>query len=158
MSPGPARHFDALLDECMDVLGRIEARVAGRFGDPTGTVEPGDVGDAARLLRYLREAAGVARADESAAPSRMARRDPPGRSVLAVVASDACPVCGSAEVGTVESVPGVALGRISDARIEWTGQTEIDWNGSETLVTDQGTALACASCGERWIHPTLVAT
>ena len=157
MSLGPARHFDALLDECMDVLGMIEARVASRLGDPSGAVELGDVDDAARLLRYLRDAAGVARTDERPAPPGVARRGPPEGPSLAVLASDACPACGSPEVGTVESVPGVALGRISDSRIEWTGQTEIDWNGSETLVTDHGIALACASCGERWIHPTLVA-
>ncbi len=75
---------------------------------------------------------------------------------LPVQASDACPACGSPEVGTIESVPGVALGRISGGRLEWTGQTEIDWNGSETLVTEVGVALACASCGERWVHPSLI--
>lgn len=75
---------------------------------------------------------------------------------LPVLASDACPSCGSTEVGTVESVPGVALARIESGRIEWAGTTEIDWNGSETLVTERGVALACASCGERWVHPTLL--
>ena len=74
---------------------------------------------------------------------------------LPVSPDDVCRACGSAEVGTAESVPGVALGRIEGGRVEWSGQTEIDWNGSETVVTDKGVEVVCAACGERWIHPSL---
>ena len=144
MSQGPTRHLDALLNGCLEALGRIGARVS--------SLSEGETDVADRLLSVLRGAVAEVPCGEythngSGTAGSVRHR---------VVASDACPACGSSEVGTVESVPGVALSRISEGRLEWTGQTEIDWNGSETLATDDGPVLACASCGERWVHPSLV--
>lgn len=141
MSAGPARRFDALLDECLDVLGRIGARVAGRLGDPTGDVGWGDVGDAARLLRALEDAAAVARAEEGGLPA---------------VASDACPACGGNELGVVGAIPGVALGRVEAGAFVPADQTELDWSGWRPSRAAGGTVLACTACGARWVHPSLV--
>ena len=141
MSPGPARRFDALLDECMDVLASIEARVASRFGDPTGAVELGDVGDAARLLRALEDAARVARADAGGPPSSL---------------STACPDCGSAEVGLAQVVPGVALGHFVGALFELAGETELDWGGALAVRRGGGLVLVCDGCGSRWANPLAV--
>ena len=69
---------------------------------------------------------------------------------------DACPACGSEELGTVESIPGIALGRIEEGRFAWSGDTEVDWNGSETARSERGVTLECPVCGKRWVHPSVV--
>lgn len=61
-----------------------------------------------------------------------------------------CPDCGSDEVGTKERLTGTALVEGYDAEtgeFVYSGETIVDWDGSETQRTPDGqTLLYCRAC------------
>lgn len=55
-----------------------------------------------------------------------------------------CPTCGGDAIGTVERLDGVALfARAEDGFAIYSGTTEINWEGQETVELDGCTLLTC---------------
>lgn len=56
-----------------------------------------------------------------------------------------CPQCGNPAVGTVDTVPGVALfdGNPSTGEVNYAGTTEVDWDGQETRKQEANPLVTC---------------
>lgn len=64
-----------------------------------------------------------------------------------------CPSCGAAAAGTSDLVPGVALLTIdADGNAEYSGETQMDWNGQRPKIIDGELVLRCHE-GHEWQSP-----
>jgi hypothetical protein len=62
-----------------------------------------------------------------------------------------CPRCNKLPRGTLETVTGIAELVISDGGgADYSGQTDIDWNGQETVRDDQGMVTLIGECDHQW--------
>lgn len=64
-----------------------------------------------------------------------------------------CLECGEPLMGTVETVPGVALmdqDQDEDGHFEYSGETKIFWEGQTTDVLDDGKWLVQCENGHEW--------
>jgi hypothetical protein len=62
-----------------------------------------------------------------------------------------CPVCRRPSKGTLEIIPGLALLLFGeDGLAEYSGQTEIDWNGQKTVEDDPGRVVLRCPVGHEW--------
>lgn len=66
-----------------------------------------------------------------------------------------CPYCGSAAIGTDETIPGVAqFGEPTEqgesVLVEYFGETEVDWDGQRQVVDDVGRVSLVCNEGHRW--------
>lgn len=65
-------------------------------------------------------------------------------------AIEKCPTCGKEVSGTLETVQGQALvTKQDDGSFEYSGQTEMFWDGQETLQKDGKDVLMCKN-GHEW--------
>jgi hypothetical protein len=71
-----------------------------------------------------------------------------------------CPECGARAIGTVETIPGVALFAYADGLdddgpegvgVDWDGETKLFWDGQQT-VFDEATCRSFLECeqGHQW--------
>ena len=62
-----------------------------------------------------------------------------------------CSVCGETAIGTLESVPGLAL-LVFDQRgdAEYAGETRLDWNGQTTVCDGDGQVTLECPNGHQW--------
>ncbi len=62
-----------------------------------------------------------------------------------------CPRCGQQARGTVETVPGIArLSFAADGTAEYDGETELYWDGQETVHNPAGQVLLQCPEGYEW--------
>ena len=62
-----------------------------------------------------------------------------------------CPQCGQQAKGTLETIPGVArLLFDEDGRAEYTGSTDVCWDGQETVLDESGRATLVCPDGHDW--------
>lgn len=62
-----------------------------------------------------------------------------------------CPTCGADIRGTVDTIPAIAeLNRFEDGSYEWSGHTEVLWDGQSGEYDDQGRAEVCCANGHHW--------
>jgi hypothetical protein len=62
-----------------------------------------------------------------------------------------CPVCRRPAKGTLEIIPGLALLLIGEEGLaDYSGQTEIDWNGQKTVEDEQGRVVLICPVGHEW--------
>lgn len=68
----------------------------------------------------------------------------------------ACPKCESDRVGSVEQLQGIAYvdGICEEGSLNYTGQTEIDWNNQKSQYREQNGVLqvlmGCWQCSHEW--------
>ena len=62
-----------------------------------------------------------------------------------------CPKCGEADqIAEIDLIPGYAmiLGVKNDGSIEWTGDTEVDWDGQRPASNPR--EFVCLACNEKF--------
>jgi hypothetical protein len=70
-----------------------------------------------------------------------------------------CPECGEMARGTLETITGVAEFDASDnGSVEYSGYTEINWDGQETVTDDGGNARLVCPNGHDWPARMLTST
>lgn len=105
------------------------------------------------LRQQLREWATPPRADPplaaaGAGPVQQAQRR---ERTIMKLETPLCPECGSAAIGTVDTIPGVALFSEPDAsgNVYWREETELEWNGQTTQEQDGLPLVQCRN-GHAW--------
>jgi len=62
-----------------------------------------------------------------------------------------CPICGKPARGTVETLSGIAeFSRRGDGEVEYSGYTDICWDGQRTVVDPQGRVTLICPSGHEW--------
>ena len=63
-----------------------------------------------------------------------------------------CPQCGQEAKGTLETIPGIArLLFDEDGNAEYQGETDVCWDGQETVRDENGRATLVCPDGHDWL-------